>query len=408
MNFNDDDLLGLIDAPESNWLERKEAYGSGNTKDKVSKTVCAFANALAQGDRSGVLFLGIADNGEVVGIDDTDTVRKGIDEIKSDGRIQPLPSMMTRSLRLASGKHVMAVIVAPSSLPPVRFKGQIYVRLSASTREGNAEDERVLNERRRHNAGRSFDSEGLPMATLQDLDLRYFDEAYLPTVIAREVLQANGRSLEEKLITTRMGVNGGNGGSCIPTVTGILTLGHAPQDWFAGAYVQFVRYQGVQHGGVIADQATLSGNLETVIRLTEEKLKTNIQTPISIVDQDREVQYPDYPLAAVQQIFRNAVLHRSYEGTNAPIRVYWFDDRIEIVNPGGPFGVVTMENFGQPYAADYRNPIIAEVMHGLGFAQKFGFGIQSAKAQLQANRNPDLEFSVSSSMVIASLKKSSL
>ncbi|MDI9334662.1 MAG: putative DNA binding domain-containing protein [Cytophagales bacterium] len=405
MNFNDDDLLKLIDAPESNWLERKEAYVSGNNKDKVCKTVCAFANALAQGDKGGVLFLGVADNGEIVGIDDTDAVRNGIDEIKSDGRIQPLPSMMTRSLRFPNGKHVMVIIVDPSSLPPVRFKGQIYVRLSASTREGNAEDERVLNERRRHNAGRSFDSEGLPTATLQDLNLRYFEEVYLPTVIAREVLQANGRSLEEKLITTRMGVNGGNSGACVPSVAGVLALGHAPQDWFAGAYVQFVRYAGIHHGGVIVDQATISGNLETVIRLSEEKIKTNIQTPISIVDQDREMQYPDYPLAAVQQIFRNAVLHRSYEGTNAPIRVYWFDDRIEIANPGGPFGAVTEENFGQPHAADYRNPIIAEVMHGLSFAQKFGFGIQSAKAQLQANRNPDLEFSVSPSMVIATIKK---
>jgi ATP-dependent DNA helicase RecG len=68
-------------------------------------------------------------------------------------------------------------------------------------------------------------------------------------------------------------------------------------------------------------------------------------------------------------------MHRSYEGTNAPIMVYWFDDRIEIINAGGPYGRVTAENFGKPGFADYRNPNIAETMKVLGFVQRFGVGI---------------------------------
>lgn len=49
-------------------------------------------------------------------------------------------------------------------------------------------------------------------------------------------------------------------------------------------------------------------------------------------------------------------MHRSYEGTNAPVRIYWFSDRIEISNPGGPFGQVTHENFDRPGLTDYRTP----------------------------------------------------
>lgn len=401
MNYSDSELLQLLSSSESNWIERKSNFNNSN-KDKVSATVCAFANALADEKKAGVLFIGVSDKGEILGLPDTDAVKKGIDEIKSDGRVQPMPSIVTRSLSIGD-KHVMAVIVQPSSLPPVRFKGQIYVRMSVSTREGNTQDEHVLNEKRRHKVGRSFDSEGIPSATLSDLNLRYFEESYLPTVIAREVLQTNGRSLDEKLITTRMATKSAD--DSFPTIAGILTLGHSPQDWLAGAYVQFVRYEGIEQGSTVSDQASIMGNLETVIRLTEEKIKAHNHVPLNISDQDKEVQLPEYPLAALQQLFRNAVLHRNYEGTNSPIRLYWFDDRIEISSPGGPFGLVTEANFGTPYATDYRNPVLAEVLHGLNYVQKFGYGIQNAKALLKANKNPELEFNVSPSLVIVTIRK---
>ncbi len=76
----------------------------------------------------------------------------------------------------------------------------------------------------------------------------------------------------------------------------------------------------------------------------------------------------------MQQLVRNAVLHRTYETTNAPVRVYWYSDRIEIHSPGGLYGQVNPENFGQPQVTDYRNPLLAEAMKALGFVQRFGVG----------------------------------
>jgi ATP-dependent DNA helicase RecG len=84
-------------------------------------------------------------------------------------------------------------------------------------------------------------------------------------------------------------------------------------------------------------------------------------------------------------------MHRNYEGSNAPTRVYWFDDRIEISNPGGLFGQVTQENFGKG-TTDYRNPLIAEAMRTLGYVQRFGMGIPIAREALQKNGNPSAEF----------------
>lgn len=398
MAYTDEELAKFISEPESHWIERKESFSA---KDKIYQTVCAYANDLANSGKHGIVWLGIKNDGRVVGVDANDDLLLKIDQIKAEGAIQPLPSLTIRTLTI-EGKSVVAIVVSPSSLPPVRYIGKIWVRLAASTHQGNAEDERQLNERRRATAGRSFDSEGIPTASKEDLNLRYFEETYLPSVIARDVLLANGRTIEEKLVTSRMAIGVA---PFMPTVAGLLTLGLSPQDWFAGAYVQFVRYAGKDHGGVVMDQAQMTGNLETIIRQTEEKLKASIQIPTSITSQDLEQRFPDYPIAALQQLFRNAILHRNYEGTNAPTRVYWFDDRIEISNPGGPFGVVNEKNFGQPHLADYRNPTIAEVLRNLDFVQKFGFGIQNAKDLLMANGNPAPEFNVSPAMVIATVRK---
>jgi len=102
---------------------------------------------------------------------------------------------------------------------------------------------------------------------------------------------------------------------------------------------------------------------------------------------------------------RNAVMHRVYENTNAPVRVTWFDDRIEISNPGGPFGIVNRENFGRPGITDYRNPNLADAMKVLGFVQRFGIGIQTARAELKKNGNPDLEFQIEPMAVLATVRR---
>ena len=92
-------------------------------------------------------------------------------------------------------------------------------------------------------------------------------------------------------------------------------------------------------------------------------------------------------------------MHRTYEGTNAPVHVYWFDDRIEIANPGGPYGIVAMATFGQPGVVDYRNPILAEAMRVLGLVQRFGFGIPIARRELKEKGHPALEFLVDANRV---------
>ena len=80
----------------------------------------------------------------------------------------------------------------------------------------------------------------------------------------------------------------------------------------------------------------------------------------------------------MQQITRNAVMHRAYEATNAPVHVCWFDDRIEVISPGRSVRARERRQLRDAGAVDYPN--IAEALRTLGFVQRFGVGIAAVCA----------------------------
>ena len=238
-------------------------------------------------------------------------------------------------------------------------------------------------------------------ASMNDLDLARFELEYLPAAIPSDVLADNNRTLLERLAATKMIASVEQP---IPTVLGLLVIGKATRGFLPGAYVQFLRIQGTELDQPIVDEEVIDGTIADVVRRLEEKLAAHNRTLVDFTSGPLEQRTPLYPLVALQQLVRNAILHRTYEGSNAPVRVNWYDDRIEIISPGGPYGVVTPENFGVPGVTDYRNPNLAEAMRALGYVQRFGGGIVAARNALQRNGNPPLEFSVDQGHVRVTLR----
>ena len=89
------------------------------------------------------------------------------------------------------------------------------------------------------------------------------------------------------------------------------------------------------------------------------------------------------------------------ELTNATVKLYWFNDRIEIINTGGPYGSVTAQNFGKPGYSDYRNPQLAAAFKVLGYAQRFGAGITLAQHALVKTGNLPAKFEIEQNFVAA-------
>lgn len=391
--LSDQELLALLLSLESDKVERKESF-KGDVPKKARQAICAFANDLPNHCDVGVLFIGAKDNGDPSGIEITDQLLLSLSDMKSDGNILPMPVMSVEKRNL-NGADMAVITVMPSDMPPIKYEGRIWIRTGPRRSIANEQDERILNEKRRYK-NLPFDLYPIPTAKITDLSKNIFLNDYLPAAFAEDILEANGRTYEERLASCKMIVSPDD---TTPTVMGLLALGKTPQDFLPGARIEFLRIDGVELADPVIDSEEIGGAFVEMLRRTEEKLSAHNRAAIDIISTPTHVITLPYPPAAIQQILYNAVLHRTYESTNSPVRVYWFNDRIEINSPGGPYGNVTVDNFGRPGVTDYRNPNIGDALKTFGFIQAFGRGIATANRELQRNGNPDLAYEVNQGFI---------
>ena len=327
------------------------------------------------------------DDGSPSGITVIDQLLLTLSDISRDGNILPLP-VMTVEKRFLKKSEMAVITVMPSDMPPVKYEGRTWIRTGLRRAVANEQEERMLIERRRYK-NLPYDLQPVPQAKLSDLSRVFFEEEFLPNAIAPEIMAKDTSSYEERLAGCRMILSPDDP---VPTILGVLTLAKNPHDFIPCARIQFLRFRGVKWSDDIVDELRIDGTISKQIEQLDQKLISHNRVVVDIKSSAKEQRYYQYPMVALQQLTRNAIMHRSYEGTNAPIMVYMFDDRIEISNAGGLYGRVTPENFGQSGVADYRNPNVAEVMKILNHVQRFGVGIQMAQNELKANKSKAATF----------------
>lgn len=264
--MSDVDIAALSSDLESDRVERKESF-RGKAPDTVREAVCAFANDLAGHGRPGVVIIGLSDDATAVTeFEVTDELLRQLADIKTDGNVVPPPALLVEKRRLGSS-DVAVITVWPCDTPPVRYKGRIHVRLGPRRGLATAQDERILNELRRHR-DRPFDVQPVREARLDALNRLRFEEEYLPAVVAADVLAANGRTYEQKLAATKMVMDED---VPTPTVLGLLVIGRAPADWLPCAYAQFLRIDGNDLASPVMDEESIHGTVADQIRRLEKK-----------------------------------------------------------------------------------------------------------------------------------------
>jgi len=393
--MTDEEIAALAGGGESDRVERKESLS-----DRVRRAICAFANDLAGHRRPALVIVGQRDDGSCANLAIDDQLLTTLAGIRVESAFAPFPSIDVRRTTIA-GCELAAIIVHVSSSPPIRYDGRIWVRVGPTTRIATPEEEQRLSERRRV-AHLPFDVQAVASAHLADLDLERFRQEYLPNAVAPDVLEENHREPVQQLAALRLVTPDGE-----PTVVGILVLANDPLRFLPGAYAQFIRFDGTELSDPIVAQHRVSGPLHQLLARLDDLIDANIRTGLDVAGRTPHAAHPDYPADALRQVTRNAVMHRAYDGTHAPVKLSWFTDRIEVLSPGGPFGQVTIERFGQPGLTDYRNPHVAEALKVLGFVERFGVGLAIANKRLAANGNPPLEYDVQSSYVCVRLRRGS-
>ena len=382
----------LLSDLESDCIERTV---STNNTDKFAQAICAFANDYPNHRQPGYLIIGANDDGSLAGLSITDELLRNLAGIRSDGNVLPPPAMSVNKMTLPGG-DVAVVEVQPSSVPPVLYKGKVYIRIGPRKGVANEQEERVLSERRA-SLVTTFDVHPVREARVVDLTMRLFDE-YRMQAVDEEVIAANHRTTEEKLASLR----------CFdlraqaPTVAGILLFGINPQFYLPGAYIQFLKFPGLTMTERPDDELAVSGDLRTVLETVRQKIVAHNQTTVLQGDGFRDKPVSDYPEWALRELFHNAVMHRDYR-SHTPIRFYWFSDRIEIQSPGGLYGEVTRETLDRRNS--YRNPVLAEAMRSMNYVNRYGYGIQRTQAMLQANGNPPAEFEIDDKVFLVTVRR---
>lgn len=366
--------------------ERVEWKRSQADASDILHAACALANDLADSRRPGFLVLGIANDGQIVGLlGDLDEEQQKLANRLSSTRLLPTPTYSMEAVERGGG-ILLIVRIEPYPVPPVvMVDGTAWIRRGTVTERAREADLLRLRERRPENR-QPFDYRLLPEASLSDLQLSILRPLY---ETAKEIDHDPGSfpDLETWLTSKDLGRVLPKGWT--PNAAAILLFGEGPQRFIPGATVEFVRYGGMDVDSRVVLRKTIIGTLPDQVEALWAQLSAHLGSVPALAEGIRTPYRPEYPLEALKELARNLLQHRLYEGTNAPARVEWFDDRIVFSNPGGPFGHASEGDFGSH--ADYRNPTITRWLVVLGYVEQLGRGIRLVQRMLAQNENPGLE-----------------
>lgn len=355
--FNTDDILWLRrpdDLVESSQVERKETFDPPT----VAKTISAFANS----DRAGgLIVLGASKDGKLPGLTRAQ-VEKDLSSLDQSVELVPGWSVQHRVVPLeGDGDAVLLFIRVPfSPRRVVQTSSRKAFRRRGSTSVELTSDQ--LLELRRTTLELPFEDEPCIPFSEDALDVELASE-FQSKVAAHQTIE-NPLVFDlrlKHLVVTH------NGADYLSTA-GVLVLGRDPLANFPMARVRVTRFDGIEErtgaDRNVVKEAFFDAPLPRLIPALRSFVESQLREFDFLGPQGAFVAMPEYPAAAWQEAVVNAVVHRSYS-LQRFVAVRIFDDRFEVVSPGGFPGNVSADNLvSQP-----RNPHLAEALRLFSFVR---------------------------------------
>lgn len=354
------ELKQLINQGESQTLEFKDERVHPRS---LAQTLAAFAAA-----DGGTVLIGVADDGSITGVSNFEQVRDNlIYEAASRNHCQPqIQPVEVEKVETEDGKTVVVVTV------PADFETIHSVAGKYFLRTGSRNAPLTPRELRRLIFSRgevSFELIANSKATLKDIDNSIVDKFIQQRRQSGRVFDISN---EELLVNIGCLVKKDN--QYKPTNAGVLLFCQEPQLFILQSEVICTRFKGTDVIEYI-DRKDLHGPLPKMVEDAEAFIRKHMKVGGKIVG-FRRVDYPEYPIEAVREIILNAVIHRDWSLSGQHIRIFMFDDRIEVHNPGKLMPGISVEQLRKGESRSVlRNPAIVEVFKDLGFIEKLGSGI---------------------------------
>lgn len=363
----------IILQPEGRRLEFKQELP---TVADLCKTIVAFAN-----DAGGELFIGIRNEPrEISGIPEDDLFK--LEEKISDLIHHHCYPVIVPDISFYGeneARFIRVKIFRGSNFPYyLKSKGKsggTYIRVGSSNRQADAE---IIAELERQKRNISFDSELVHDLTVHQLKTEGFNVFFK---------DKTGEELSETA-ARKLGLVKEFQGNWLPTNALILFASYdSRKDHFPYSKIECARFKGTSTEEFI-DQKTIEEHIGIQAELAYEFLLRHINKGATVKGVYTESRW-EYPVIAIREVIRNAVVHRDYSLTGKDIKVAIYDDMVEITSPGKLLPSIDFNEL-EARQSDIRNKVIAPVFKKMGIIDQWGNGLKLIADEL--NTYPEIDF----------------
>lgn len=349
-----ENVAQLINQGESSLLEFKtEAVNSMS----LAEEIVAFANM-----DGGTLLIGVADSGEVVGCSAAAMEARIINVCRHNIRPPLIPILTVQQV---DGSEVLMVNVKAGDAVYATIQGKHFIRVGSTKQIPTQHELLRLFQRRKL---LQFDETPVLKATWHHIDLTKVD-SYLMRLGVSQLDTENEAALQRDLthlsILSELEPN--------PTVAGLLAFGKQPQKIHPSYTIMCGAYRGDDLATETIRENELTGSFSDLIEDALAFLKLTMPQHSRLIGGMRRDDGYLYPLEALREALVNALCHRDYTIQGSAIRLFLFNNRLEIRSPGSLPNTLTLASL--PYRQFTRNQTIASFLAGLGYMERRGRGI---------------------------------
>lgn len=374
---------------ETQELELKSA--EHGCPKRLYDTLSSFSNQ----DDGGIIIFGVDEDHDYkeVGVYDAQDLQKKINEqcLQMSPVVRPLITVAEKD-----GKKFVSAEIAGIDLAdrPCYYQGR--GRLKGSyTRIGDSDEPMTEYEIYSYEAYRKKyqdDIREVPRVTLMSLNQEELNR-YVELLKQRKPRLA---TLDNESIYELMSIKR----SQAVTLSATLLFSPYPQAYFPQLCITAVVVPGKMIGSLgdmgerFLDNQRIEGTIPEMLNEALLFVKRNMRTK-TIIDSTtgRRVDRTDYPISAIREAIINALVHRDYSvhTEGKPIQLVMFEDRIEIVNPGGLYGRIRIDQLGK-VQPDTRNPVLASALETLRITENRYSGIPTIRMEMEKYNLKQPEF----------------
>ncbi|QPK81289.1 putative DNA binding domain-containing protein [Schaalia sp. ZJ405] len=382
----------MLESSAQETIDRLRIIGTDTQRIEVKKgvgkeilpTLSAFSNS-----GGGTLIIGVSERDGFTA-DRTANVHQLQDQLLS--RCDQMSPVVRPNIRIEDVDDIPILVAEIPEIPP--YDKPCYIRergrYAGSYRRGGDGDirletyevDRLIEEQHQPR----WDEDGVAEATIDDLNPEILQPFLESEKRARPRSFSNGTQQAYKHLRLLKNDQ--------VTLAALLAMGEYPQEFFPRLTVTFALFPGTSKGEIttgtrLLHSETLTGPIPELVERSVELVKNNMRTGAIIGDTFR-TELPDYPLVAVREAVVNALMHRDYSplARGTQVQINMFVDRLEITNPGGLYGAVTLSNLGTAGLSSTRNQRLATLLETVALpsggivAENRGTGIQVIQSSL--------------------------